>query len=190
MKKRTVFFAAALAALFAVPLAGCGGDLARAREYAGNGDRLVAAVEETGRLLQNEMSQAFDAVIQAIGAGGAPDVSVFTAAAAKMRSRADSMLERAAAARTEYARVNSLKDPGSYREYADLRMRVIDTNTGGLRQLEDFLDEAKRRLAADPFEPIAFQIFVTRFGEDIQAVGVEAGKLEKQARDLKKNRNI
>lgn len=193
MYRKNLFLAAALAALaalFASFLVGCGGDLAKAREYVRNGDEQVAEIEKEGQQLGNEMTGAFDAIIKDISAGRTPDAGAFESTADSVRKHADSMLKQASAARAEFEKVDSLDDPGEYKAYADLRVKMIDANTGGLEQLLAFLDEASRKLAVEPFDPIDFQTFVTRFGEDIQAVGGETGKLHEQAQNLKKKKEL
>lgn len=191
MKRSTIFAVAAVVAV--VPLlgfTGCGGDRAKAKEYARNADILVASIEKTGESLGGEINEAFDAASKSIAAGETPDRAAFARSVRLAKGHVDSMLREAASARAEYKKISALRDADDYKEYASLRTRVIEANSGGLERLVSFLDGASARLSASPFDPISFQSFVMKFGEEMQATGEETGSLQKRAGDLKKRKGL
>ena len=169
---------------------GCGGDSGRAREYTQKGDQLIAAIEKNSEKLGSRIDRAFTSLYGDVSSGKAPDVASFNSSAGRIGALAAEMKVQASKARSFFEKVDSLVEVPYYQKYADLKLQIIDENVKGLEQLEAFLQGAKSRLAASPFDPIAFQAFVTEFGEAVQKLGEEGGKLQEQARELKKEKNL
>jgi hypothetical protein len=172
-------------------LPGCGGDLGSARAYVKKGDETITVIERKSKTLGASMEKTFTDLYNEISAGKTPSPTSFGASARHMKSLADSMLlADAAEARRQFAKIRNLKAVPNYRKYADLKIEIIDANVEGLKQLETFLDEARKKLSATPFDPVAFQVFVNQFSSDLEKKGEETGKLQQQAENLKKQKKL
>jgi hypothetical protein len=174
----------------AVLVTGCSGDLGSARAYVKKGDETIVVIERNSRSLGSSIEKTFTGLYNEISAGKTPSPAPFVASAREMKSLADGMLSDAAEARRQFAKVRDLKGVPYYRKYADLKIKVIDANVEGLKQLETFLDETQKKLSASPFDPVAFQLYVNQFSSSLQKKGEETGKLQKQAEDLKKQKQL
>jgi hypothetical protein len=170
--------------------AGCGGDTGRARDYIRQGDEVISAIESQGKELAGIVNQAFDDVYSNISSGKPPDLKEFKVAVAEAEEIADEMTRRARRARSTFAKVDKLEDVPGYVKYADLKTQLIDQNIQGLEDLKGFLVEASEMLAADDFDLMSFQSFVTQYGEAVKKLGDEGGKIQQQAEALKKSEKL
>ena len=171
-------------------LQGCGGDRGKALEYLENGDKAIAVSEKKSEALGGDTGTMFTDLYGALSSGKAPDVAAFARNSAKMKTVVDEMIAKADISKAWFTRISTLEDVPDYARYAGLKIKIIDANVAGLKQLKTFVDEAGNKLAAKPFDLIAFQTFVTGFGDSIQKQGEESGKLQKQASDLKKEKGL
>ncbi len=171
-------------------LEGCGGDRGKAREYLERGDKIIVVIEKKSETVGSDTQTMFTDLFGALSSGKAPDVASFARDSAQIKTVVDGMIAKAARAKSSFEKVSTLEDVPDYARYVDLKIKIIDRQVAGLKQLETFLDEAGNRLAAKPFDLIAFQTFVTGFGDSIQKQGEESGKLQKQAADLKKEKKL
>ncbi len=186
----TLALTAVLVVVTALLASGCGGDAGKARGYVEQGNELIAAVEKQGEELGALMDSAFSDLYKEISSGSKPDVVSFASAAADMESLADDMITRARKAKAAFERVDTLEDVPGYVKYADLKIRIIDSNIKGLEELKAFLKEAGEKLAASDFDLMAFQSFVTQYGESVKTLGEEGGKLQEQAEALWKSEKL
>lgn len=171
-------------------LEGCGGDKGKAREYLVRGDKAIVIIENKSETLGGDTETMFTDLFGALSSGKAPDVASFARNSGDIKTLVDEMIGKAASAKSWFSKIATLEDVPDYSRYADLKIKIIDANVAGLKQLKAFVDEAGNKLAAKPFDLIAFQTFVTEFGDSIQKQGEESAELQKQAADLKKQKNL
>lgn len=169
-------------------LQGCGGDKGKAREYLVRGDKAIVIIENKSETLGGDTETMFTDLFGALSSGKAPDVASFARNSGDIKTLVDEMIGKAASAKSWFSKIATLEDVPDYSRYADLKIKIIDANVAGLKQLKAFVDEAGNKLAAKPFDLIAFQTFVTEFGDSIQKQGEESAELQKQAADLKKEK--
>lgn len=171
-------------------LTGCGGDGAKAKQYVNEGDRLISSIEDNGVELGSAIEEAFEELFELISQGKAPDTSSFSEQSDRMSSLADEMLVEAESAKAAYGNVEQLDDVPDYEQYAALMIRLVDVNSEGLNQLMDFLEQVEARLTTSPFDAVAFQVFVTEFGESMESIGEEGGRIQEEAQQLKKQKGL
>lgn len=169
-------------------LEGCGGDKGKAREYLVRGDKAIVIIENKSETLGGDTETMFTDLFGALSSGKAPDVASFARNSGDIKTLVDEMIGKAVSAKSWFSKIATLEDVPDYSRYADLKIKIIDANVAGLKQLKAFVDEAGNKLAAKPFDLIAFQTFVTEFGDSIQKQGEESAELQKQAADLKKEK--
>jgi len=190
VKRNSTIVLAVIVVCLGITLSGCGGDSGKAKSYIQLGDKSMAVLESDGKTLGNDMENLYNSLYHDITSGKTPDVSGFKDTADNLKSQADRMLRKASSARAEYLRVDSLKDVPGYKKYADLKVRIIDANVPGFNQLKSFLDQSLEKLSAKSFDPITFESFVSEFADSWAKLGDTTGKLQSQAKSLKKKYNL
>jgi hypothetical protein len=191
MKRFLTFTLAILIILSPVSiLSGCGGPEDEARSYMKKGDEIVVAVEKNSKTLVTKMDTTFSDLYKQINAGNTPDTAAFDKSSKEITALVKVMLDKASLAKADYGKILRLESVPYYVKYARNKIKVIDFNVQGLKQLQEFLAEGKNRLTAQPFDPVAFQIAVVQFSDGIKKLGEESGKLQKQAEDLKKENKL
>jgi len=171
-------------------LPGCGGPKGEARSHMKKGDEIVVLIEKNSKTLVAKMDKTFSNLYKQMNSGKTPDAAAFDISAKEITVLAEKMLDKASLAKAEYGMIRRLKGVPDYVKYAEMKIKVIDSNFQGLKQLQDFLAEGKKKLAAQPFDPVAFQIAVVQFSDSMKKLGEESGKLQKQAEDLKKQKKL
>ncbi len=191
MKRLITLMLAILIGLSGVSLLpGCGGTKGKAQASMKKGDEIVVVIEKDSETLVAKMDKTFLDLYKEINAGKTPDAGAFDKSSKEIIALAKEMLDKASKAKTEYENILRLTGVPQYAKYADLKIKVIDANVQGLKQLGSFLGQEKDRLSATPFDPVAFQIAVVQFSDSLKKLGEETGKLQKEAEDLKKQKKL
>ena len=191
MKRLTTLMLAFLVGLSGASLLpGCGGTRGKAQASMKKGDEIVVVIEKDSETLVVKMDKTFSDLYKEINAGKTPDAGAFDKSSKVITALAHKMLDKASQAKAEYEKIRRLKGVPDYAKYAGLRIKVIDANVEGLKQLESFLGQEKDRLSATPFDPVAFQVAVIQFSDSLKKMGEETGELQRQAEDLKKQKRL
>lgn len=191
MKRLTTLMLALLVGLsWALLLPGCGGTKGEARASMKKGDEIVVVIEKDSETLVGKIDSTFSGLYKEINSGKTPNAGAFDKSSKEITTLAHKMSDKASQAKAQYEKIGRLKGVPDYAKYADLKIKIIDANVQGLKQLDSFLGQEKDRLSAKPFDPVAFQIAVIQFSDSLKNIGEETGKLQKQAEDLKKQKKL
>jgi hypothetical protein len=171
-------------------LPGCGGTKSQAQASMKKGDETVVIIEKDSKTLVAKTRQTFSDLYKEIHAGKTPDAGAFEQDSQAIKALAAKMLDKASDAKSEYEKIIVLQGVPDYVSYAEAKVKIIDANVQGLKQLTSFLDQQKDKLTAKPFDPVAFQIAVVQFSDSLDKLGQETDKLQKQAEDLKEQKEL
>jgi uncharacterized protein YoxC len=171
-------------------LPGCGGTRGQAQAYMKKGDETVLVIEKDSKTLVAKTNQTFSDLYKAIDAGKTPDAGAFEEDSQEIEALAEKMLDTASDAKAEYEKIIVLKGVPDYVNYAEAKVKVIDANVKGLKELQTFLGQQEEKLTVKPFDPVAFQIAVVQFSDSLDKLGQETDKLQKTAEDLKKEKEL
>ena len=177
--------AAACIVIFTCLLVGCGGNDKAADAYIRKGDQIRAEINEKGEKLSGRVEALFAGLYGQLSSSMTLDPAEFEGDARGIKALAADMIEEAGGAREAYARVVEMTGVPHHREYAELGVQIIDSNTAGLEQLIAFLDECANRMSASPFDAYAFQSYVSEFGNSLEVQGDRTGQLQLKAEKLK-----
>lgn len=162
----------------------CGGDAAAARRYVGQGDAELVKLKPVSEQLQKQLSDLFSGAF----AGGKINADAFRKNAVTVKDTAGKLAAGAALARERYAKVDTLKDVPTYKQYADDRIKVIDLNTNQVGSLDSFLDKWSAEVSSPTLDPVAFVGASRALSAQMDTTAAAVQKLEVQGRGPQEER--
>ena len=150
------------------------------------GDKDLAAMKPMSDQLVKQISNTF----QGVFAGGKVDGAAFVKSAQNIKLTTAKMTKAAAAAKAQYAEVDTLKSVPFYKEYADDRIKSIELAQQQPDSLNAFLDKWSAAMSQSNFDPVAFVAASRDLSVQMDATSTAIAKLEAQAAALKKSKNL
>ncbi|MBU4241524.1 MAG: hypothetical protein L6427_09795 [Actinomycetia bacterium] len=140
-----------LAIAMVVALPGCGGDTGKAKEYINNAYKLIEDIEANS----DEMEEQFDTIFTELAGGEVTSSAKAEELADGLTDATEKSLKTASEAKAELEKVASLEGVEDYKEYALLRISVIDGIIELIEQTEKYLkDLAEILTAAEAGQPV------------------------------------
>ena len=141
-----------LAIAMVVALPGCGGDTGRAKEYINNANKIIEDIEADSDEIQKEQ---FDTIFTELAGGEVTSSAKAEELADGLTDATEKSLKTASEAKAELEKVASLEGVEDYKEYALLRISVIDGIIELIEQTEKYLkDLAEILTAAEAGQPV------------------------------------
>jgi uncharacterized protein YukE len=175
-----------LAACLATIVSGCGGNAGEAKGYMEDGDAIVVKMSGQTPEFKKELESLFKGAF----AGSGLEPAEFEESAGAVKETAGSLEAQGDRARASYARIRKLSGVKDYGDYADLMIQALDLNEKGLKDLDAFLDESIKQVNAPSFDAIGLANGIETFSKQASEISTALQKLQKQAADLKKEKEL
>jgi hypothetical protein len=162
-------------------------DTATARELMSKSDSAVLSTRPTGE----KISASVNIML--------PDISILTSqqysiTAENIRALTDEARANLSKARKGYLDILNLKGVGSYKEYAQTKLDLIDVDMRQLTLVDDYLDYLGKELASHEagaaLNPEALATATNESNKKLSELGDRMDGLTKQAEELKKEKSL
>jgi hypothetical protein len=180
MKKPVIMiFGCLLALALFAALAGCGsGDTAKAKQYMKAGDEQLQKAMTATSEWQNQISTL----------GSATDPAAIESGAQKAKESAATAGRYADAAKAEYKKIDGLSGVESYKKYADLRIKEIDTVMQIITRVDEALDKALAM--ANSGDVTGLPALWQQVSNGLKPLSEQGQKLEEQAAKIKTEKKL